>query len=235
MTTAPAPVRPAAAPPAGAPPARAVARPARAEEAGALSRVLAAAFQEDPLTRWAFPDPEHRARVLPAFFRLHLDRCLPHHGVLTARDGADATAAPLGALLFLPPGAWEDPGHHDRAADRAAERALDRAIDTARHPDCARRLAAITRRQERRHPRHRPHFYLAFVGVHPDARGTGAGRALIEALTTEVDRHGQAAYAETSSTGGARLCASAGFTRFGEAIALPGGGPRLNPVWRGPR
>ncbi|MFJ8477364.1 hypothetical protein [Kitasatospora sp. NPDC094011] len=229
MTTAPA-VRPApVAAPAAPPTAPLLARAARAEEAGPLARVLAAAFQEDPLTRWAFPDPEHRARVLPAFFRVHLEQCLAHRGVLAVHDRATGEAQ--GAVLYLPPGVWEDPGRQNRSAARA----LDRAIDITRHPESARRLAAITRLQTRRHPRHRPHFYLAFIGVLPDARPTGAGRALLDTVLAEIDRHGQAAYAETSSPAGARMCAASGFTRFGEAIALPGGGPHLNPVWRGPR
>lgn len=234
MTTAPAPVRPAAAA-AAAPAAAAAAAPvvtaARAEDAEPLARVLAAAFQDDPLTRWAFPDPAHRERVLPAFFRVHLDQCLAHGGALAVHDRDDAGGAPQGALLFLPPGVWEDP----RQQDRTAARALDRAIDSARNPESARRLAAITHLQTRRHPRHRPHYYLAFIGVHPDAHRTGAGEALLAAMLTAVDRAGQAVYAETSSPSGARLSRTAGFTRFGEAIALPAGGPRLNPVWRGPR
>ncbi|MFI8462069.1 hypothetical protein [Kitasatospora sp. NPDC085464] len=203
-------------------------RRARPQEAPALAALLAEAFADDALMLWAFPDPEHRARVMPAFFRVHLEQCLAHRGVVVAADEAGTL---LGALLFLPPGVWEEPGH----ADGAATRALAEAIDAGRHGECARRLDAITRLQERRHPRHRPHYYFAFIGVHPGARSARAGEAMLEAVLAEVDAAGQAAYAETSSTGGARLCETHGFTRFGEAIALPGGGPRLAPVWRGPR
>ncbi|MER7754505.1 hypothetical protein [Kitasatospora sp. NPDC097643] len=202
-------------------------RPARAEEAPTLAQVLAVAFHDDALTRWAFPDDTYRARILPAFFRVFVDQCLAHQGVLTT-DAVDA------ALLFLPPGVWEQPSHLADDADHAA-RALDAAIDAAAHPESARRLAAITHLQARRHPRHRPHYYLAFLGVHPDARHSGAGAALLAAVMAEIDASGQAAYTEASSRGGAHLADIGGFTRFGEAIALPGGGPRLHPMWRGPR
>ncbi|MEU8925805.1 hypothetical protein AB0D10_33560 [Kitasatospora sp. NPDC048545] len=210
------------------PAAGAAVRRARPDEAPALARLLADAFADDALMLWAFPDPDHRARVMPAFFLVHLEQCLAHQGVMVATD--DDTGL-LGALLFLPPGVWEDPGR----ADGAATRALTEAIDADRYGESARRLAAITRLQQRRHPRHRRHHYLAFIGVHPDARAAGTAEALLGAVLAEVDAAGQAAYAETSSAGGARLCGNHGFTRFGEAIALPGGGPRLAPVWRGPR
>ncbi|MFJ2864404.1 hypothetical protein [Kitasatospora sp. NPDC087314] len=199
-------------------------RPARPGETPALARVLAAAFQDDPLTRWAFPDDAYRAAVLPAFFRVHVDQCLAHRGVLTTED-ADAV------LLFLPPGVWEDPGLRDDGTARA----LDEAVDAAAHPESARRLAAITRLQARRHPRHRPHYYAAFIGARPGTHRAGTGTALLRAFLAAVDADGQAAYAETSSPGGARLLAAAGFTRFGDALALPAGGPRLTPVWRGAR
>ncbi|MFE7591845.1 hypothetical protein ACFU6K_20800 [Kitasatospora sp. NPDC057512] len=213
---------------------RPLVRPARPGEEEALARALADAFADDALMLWAFPDPGHRARVLPAFFRVHVERCLAHRGALAVhRAGGDSAAddEPLGALLFLPPGRWEDPGPRDGAATAA----LAEAIDAAGHGEPSRRLAAITRLQTLRHPRHRSHHYLAFVGVRPDARGTRAGQVLLHAFLTEVDTAGQAAYAETSSPSGARLLASGGFARFGEALALPGGGPRLAPVWRGPR
>ncbi|RGD56777.1 N-acetyltransferase [Kitasatospora xanthocidica] len=221
---------------------RPVVRPARPGEEDALARALADAFADDALMLWAFPDPGHRARVLPAFFRVQVEQCLAHGGALAVHraTGGDAgndagngatDGEPLGALLFLPPGRWEDPGPRDGAATAA----LAEAIDSAGHGEPARRLAAITRLQTLRHPRHRSHHYLAFVGVHPDARGTRAGQALLHAFLAEVDSAGQAAYAETSSPAGARLLASGGFTRFGGALALPGGGPRLAPVWRGPR
>ncbi|MFE7639493.1 hypothetical protein ACFU7Z_36220 [Kitasatospora sp. NPDC057518] len=218
---------------------RPVVRPARPGEEDALARALADAFADDALMLWAFPDPDHRARVLPAFFRVHVEQCLAHGGALAvhraagdgATDGGATDGEPLGALLFLPPGRWEAPGPRDGAATAA----LAEAIDAAGHGEPARRLAAITRLQTLRHPRHRSHHYLAFVGVRPGARGTRAGRALLHAFLTEVDTAGQAAYAETSSPSGARLLARGGFARFGEALALPGGGPRLAPVWRGPR
>ncbi|WP_051711620.1 hypothetical protein [Streptomyces sp. NRRL S-350] len=212
------------------PAARTAVRRARPEEAPALARLLADAFADDALMLWAFPDPDHRARVLPAFFRVHVEQCLAHQGVMVAHEDAPYGRL-LGALLFLPPGVWEDPGRDDGAAARA----LAEAVDAGQHGDCARRLAAITDLQARRHPRHRPHYYLAFAGVRSQARTAGAGEAMLDAVLAEVDAAGQAAYAETSSEGGAHLCATHGFTRFGEAIALPGGGPRLAPVWRGPR
>ncbi|MGW2253337.1 hypothetical protein ACWCXH_24525 [Kitasatospora sp. NPDC001660] len=223
-TAAPAPVSTTAPTPAPVPVPVPAVRAVRPGEEEPLAAALAAAFHDDALMRWVFPDGAHRARVLPAFFRVHLSQCLAHGGVL-ATDALD------GALLFLPPGVWENP--HRR--DTHAARALDRAVEADRHPGCALRLAAITRLQQQRHPVHRPHYYLAFIGVDPAARHTGTAAALLAAVTERIDAAGQAAYAETSSPGGAHLCAAHGFTRFGEAIALPGGGPLLRPVWRGPR
>ncbi|MFE4977129.1 hypothetical protein ACFRAR_34105 [Kitasatospora sp. NPDC056651] len=241
--TASPPASPPASPSASPTAARPLVRPGRPGEEDAIAAVLAAAFADDALMHWAFPDPGHRARVMPAFFRFHVDHCLERRGVLVAHratnddgdgdggSGGGLAGEPLGALLFLPSGSWEGPEHGDGTDDDA----LAEAIEAPTHPLEAGRLAAITRLQAQRHPRHRPHHYLAFVGVHPGARRTLTGHALAHAFRAEVDTAGQAAYTETSSPAGARLAAAHGFTPFGAAIALPGGGPRLAPAWRGPR
>ncbi|MFI9332050.1 hypothetical protein ACIGZJ_31465 [Kitasatospora sp. NPDC052868] len=200
-----------------APPARA----ARPQEGAALAALLAAAFQEDPLTLWAFPDEEHRRRILPAFFRVFLDQALAWEGVLTT-DALDTV------LLFLPPGAWEQGEADGEAfAARLAEAVQDRAA--------VRRLEAITRLQAERHPRHRPHYYVSFAAAAPGRRRTGAVSVLLHHLLERVDAEGRAVYTEASSPGGAAAARRGGFTPFGEAIALPGGGPQLRPMWRGPR
>lgn len=177
--------------------------------------LLASCFHEDPLTCWMIPDARLRAELLPGFFRVFVELSAAHDGVLTD-PGHDAV------LLFLPPGAEPD--------QAVLEAAFDGALGP--HAGALRTIAAL---QAARRPAGAPYYYLSFGAVRPGRRQDGAMSALLAAVVARADAEGAGAYTEASSPGGEAAASRAGFGRLGPDIALPGGGPVLRPMWRGPR
>ncbi|MGZ2359990.1 hypothetical protein LRE75_25430 [Streptomyces sp. 372A] len=194
-------------------------RRARRAEAGALAALLADAFHDDPLTRWITPDPECRARVLPALFRVFLDMSFAYDAV-TCTPGLEAV------LLWTPPDAQAEP-------EARGEEFAGRFEDVLGVREAA-SLALVAELQASRHPA-RPHYYAAFGAVRGGARGRGLLGALVAEVLREADAAGCGAYAEASSAGGEASARGQGFVRLGEDIVLPDGGPRLRPMWREPR
>ena len=86
---------------------------------------------------------------------------------------------------------------------------------------------------ERSHPSE-PHWYLEFVGTHPDHQGTGIGSALVRAVTDRCDSEGLPAYLESSKESNVPFYARHGF-EVRDEIHLPSGGPTLWPMWREPK
>lgn len=100
---------------------------ATAEDRPALVATLAAAFHDDPVAEWVFPDDDIRLRTLPRVYavdvaQMHRDDC-----VWTTSD-RDAAA------LWAPPGRWRHGVRDDLAMLRASWhwRLLPRLIGMAR-------------------------------------------------------------------------------------------------------
>lgn len=191
---------------------------ATAADTEVLAKMLADAFHEDAMTRWITPDEARRATILPAFFREFLDISLRYNSVYTnsARDAA---------LLFLPPGAWEET--ETRGEELAAR------FTEILGPD-AERMATISGLQTIHHPTGRPHYYLSFAGVSPSSQRHGAMSVLYDTLMARIDADRAAAYAEASSSGGLAVSRRYGFLPVGTTIEIPDG-PTLQPMWREPQ
>ncbi|MGX7829493.1 hypothetical protein ACTG9Q_30825 [Actinokineospora sp. 24-640] len=184
----------------------------------ALTRMLAAAFQDDPLTRWILPDPSARRAALPGFFEVFVELSLDHGGILVTGD-SDA------ALMYLSPTGLA--AAHER--DDEVTWRLANAVGSGAAP-----LLTILGMQAAHHPVHRAHYYISFGAVHPDLQRTRRMRDLLGSLTARADSEGMPVYTEASSPGGAGACRAAGFVGVGTEIQLPGG-PTLRPYWREPR
>src|SRR3954469_15788501 len=76
-------------------------RHARAEDAPDLARVLARAFDDDPVTRWVYGDGRGRARWSANFFRWQLRRLTPQDVTWTTEDHE-------GAALWALPDRWRE-------------------------------------------------------------------------------------------------------------------------------
>jgi len=79
-----------------------------------------------------------------------------------------------------------------------------------------------------------PHWYLAIIGSDTAVRGTGYGNALMRSRLDRCDAEGAPAYLESSNPDNIGYYIRFGFEVTDE-IAVPGGGPRLWPMWRRPR
>jgi len=85
---------------------------------------------------------------------------------------------------------------------------------------------------EKIHPKE-PHYYLLAIGVDPDRQGHGVGSSLLAPMAERCDREHIGAYLESSKERDVPLYERFGF-KVREVVELPGGGPRIWPMWRDP-
>lgn len=189
-----------------------------ASDADPLAAVLARAFADDPVWRWMFP---RRPERMAAMFALLLHRAHLPNGVseLAEQDGRIQAGA-----LWDPPGRWRVPV----ATQLRQLPGLLRVLGT--------RTYAVLRglgELERAHPIE-PHWYLAILGTDPSAQGRGFGSALLRSRLSRCDDRRFPAYLESSKETNVPYYERFGFRVTGE-IHMPGGGPRLWPMWRNPQ
>jgi GNAT superfamily N-acetyltransferase len=188
-----------------------------AEVAGAadldeLTRMLSAAFAEDPLWRWAFPEMEH----LAAFWRLCIGSALRFRCSRFLPGYAAAS-------IWIPPGETELDAHaEERASAFIADVAGERAGD----------LLELLERFESAHPRERPpHYHLTIFGTAPDRRGSGLGMSLLRDDLARIDAEHMPAYLESSNPANDARYEAVGFTRVG-GFSTPDGRHRVSTMWR---
>ncbi len=189
-------------------------RRTRPEDAAALSAVLAAAFDDDPVFRWLAPDDETRPAVSRAFFDLVVE-------ILAAHDDSWTTAGDIsGAALWIPYG---------REAMSEERGELFEAQTAQLYHPHADRVEQLGAAMDAAHPTE-PHEYLWFLGVAPAVQGRGIGSRLLAPVLERADRNGHPAYLEATSPRSRDLYARHGFVAAAP-IAAPGG-PPLWPMWR---
>ncbi|OKH96439.1 GNAT family N-acetyltransferase [Streptomyces uncialis] len=193
-----------------------VIRAAGAGDREAVVRLLDAAFHDDPVSNWVFPEEESFRRGHPLLMGAFLDLVLEGGRVDLAEDGSA-----VALWLSVPEGA------HDEDDDGPA--LLRQAID----PD-NKRVEAVGRLTSGIHPTHTAHEYLWMIAVDPARRGEGLGTALIAAALERCDRDGTAAYLEASSARSRDLYTRLGYTVLDPVLELPDG-PTMWPMWREPR
>jgi len=197
------------------PSAGALVRKATGEDVPLLSRSLAAAFYDDPVTQWWMPDTDRRRQILPAFFRLVAEVNLPHDELYTT----DHLVA--GAV-------WIPPGHQPTEVEMAELAPRFEHVSA----EYAEALFQILSLLDEQHPPE-PHYYLFFIGTRPEWQSRGIGSAVMQAVLDKCDREAVAAYLEASSERNKRLYLRHGF-EVTEEIRLPDG-PPLWRMWRAPR
>ena len=176
-----------------------------------LEDALLAAFADDPLTGWLYPDGGDTAR---GWFRVALQAGLRRGHTYRSADGS-------GAAIWAPPG--------QRHLDRAE--AAELAEATERHYGKAGldRLAAVAEATSAAHPRE-PHYYLFIIGV--AARSRGIGAQLLAPVLRACDEQGWPAYLESSNPRNVTFYERHGFGAV--APIVPDGGPSLLGMWREP-
>ncbi len=183
-----------------------------------MAEVLAASFNEDPILDYLFPQP-HVARTYRRFFEHELRSVyLKHDETWTTVDGV------RGAALWAPPGKWKVGFWEIVRSAPLFVRLMGRRL-----PRGLRALGVI----EGAHPPG-DHYYLAVLGTEPSAQGLGVGSALMAPVLQRCDQQGLGAYLESSKERNVPFYARHGFEVTRE-LALPGGGPKIWPMWREPR
>ncbi|MFE0809694.1 GNAT family N-acetyltransferase [Streptomyces sp. NPDC058848] len=189
-------------------------RPATPEDVPAAVRTLARAFADYPFTRHVVAADDHTERVR-RFQELFLTRVAMEYGRAWVTDDGRAVAAWTTPERDPGPGFAEvAPLVGDLAGDRAA------ALESAGQALAPHRPAG-------------PVWFLATVGVDPDAQGAGLGTAVLRPGLEAAERAGFPAFLETSDEGNVRFYARLGFEVTAE-VTLPDGGPRTWCMRRGP-
>ncbi len=193
-------------------------RRAAAADVPALARMLARAFDDDPVAAWAFRPPELRPRALERFQATRLRQLLPDEEVWMA---ADHTCA----ALWAPPERWHTTLRQDATL-----------LPAFGHPRLLARMPLVTAgwlALERKHPRKPPHYYLAVLGTDPDHQGRGLGSRLMAPVLEQCDADGVGAFLESSKERNVDFYARHGFRVTEEYRLLRG--PTMWKMWRDPR
>lgn len=185
-------------------------RRASLEDVDALSSTLSAAFFDDPVFAYCYPDEARRRLILKPWFEAVVTSTLVHEQVYTAHEC-------IAGAVWLPPDAPEDAHLDERLAEISTEDAG--------------RLAGTFELMEANHPTE-PHHYLFLLATRPEWQSKGIGSTLLRPVIDRCDRDGMPAYLEATSEGNRRLYLRHGFEPVGE-IRLPGG-PSMWPMWRDP-
>jgi ribosomal protein S18 acetylase RimI-like enzyme len=194
-------------------------RRANPDELDRVTTVLARAFQDDPMWRWALgrDDSDERRMRLARFFgtvakKVHARQEL----IFTAGDFA-------GAAVWMPPGKWRFTlGDEARVAG---------GVLSAFGASGTVRLLKLLLGVERVHLRE-PHYYLFAIGADPSQQGRGVGTALLEPMLARCDAEKLPAYLESSNPANLSFYRRHGFV---ETTSLDFGGNVVTPMRRDPR
>lgn len=192
-------------------PARAALRAATTADVPLLAGVLADAFRADPVLTWLLPGLR-REPGLRAMFAVEMQQYGLPNGTVWTNSSHD------GAVVELPPGAWELPKSMTLTQALKWMRAFGLHLPLA---------IRVQRVMEERHL-HEPHFYVRTVGVRTALQGRGLGSALMQPTLQRADAAGLPTYLEASSRRSAALYERLGFVHL-DVLELPEGGP---PLWR---
>ena len=179
----------------------------REENLSAAAESLARAFHDDPLQAYVFPDAAERAARSPAHFAPLLRYGMLFGEVLTTQD------KPLGAVVWLPPETWEV------TPERATATGLDD-LPNVLGEEAAERFFSVLGAIDPYHHRDVPpaHWYVMVVGVAPEARGQGLGRALLEPIMNRADASGLPCYLETAQPNNVAFYEYLGFKKIVEVV-----------------
>src|SRR5215210_1835371 len=148
-----------------------------------IAHALAHAFEDDPVMSWVYPRDDERFDRLERAFGLYLRE------IWLPNDECYATETLFGAALWMPPGKW-----HVSLLDQIRLLPSMISVNGRNFP----RLATVLRLIEAKHPKDRPHYYLAVLGIEPELQGRGFGSALMQPVLNRCDREGVPAYLESS-------------------------------------
>jgi GNAT superfamily N-acetyltransferase len=140
----------------------------------AAARTLAIALHFDPLQVHVFPDPEERAQRSPAQFSALVREASAFGEVFATEDMTGISA-------WLPPG-------HATTPEQASQSGF-RQLPSLMGNEAFERFGGVLDYLSDAHGNGIPaeHWYLLVVGVIPEKRGRGYGRALLKPIIGQAD------------------------------------------------
>jgi GNAT superfamily N-acetyltransferase len=184
-----------------------------ADEMDHAVAAIVTAFLTDPAARFAWPAARDYLQSMPLATREFAGASF-HCG--TALVSADL----CGAALWLPPGVQPNGEELEKVFG-----------DTANRENLADLLATFGK-MEQAHPK-QAHWYLAMIGVEPNAQGKGLGAQLIRHGVARCDQEGELAYLETSNLRNVVLYQRFGFEVMGQFQV--GSAPLVTSMLRRPQ
>lgn len=184
--------------------------PATPDDRSRCGASLTAAFVNDPLMRWMFPDAETYFAAVPQVMR-HFGGSAFELGTASCTDDFAGTA------LWLAP---------DQTVD---EEGLGGVMAEAVPPERLGDIFGLLELVGASHPEV-DHWYLPCMGVDPCRQGLGYGSLLLSSTLAEIDRDGVAAYLESSNPRNVPLYERFGFQVVAEIQS--GDSPTIYPMLR---
>ena len=169
-------------------------RAAGREDLPRLAPMLAAAFQDDPVMAYIFPDPSVRRARLKGFLSVIFKSDLPAGACYMTAQGEAATT-------------WRAPGRGHLSFREMLQQAWPW-IETSR--TALARALIVSAASDANHPKE-PHWYLHIAGCAPEMQGKGFGGAAIRAGLARCDAEGVPAYVETGNEANLAVYAALGF------------------------
>lgn len=186
----------------------------------AVARDLSASFSQDPLFNWFLRDDAKRDPARLAMFRMLLTRIALPDGDVQRPTTGGAAAIWLSSDDMGPSPFWQE------------LMALPTIIAATGFGRLS-RMSAMRAAMDANHPMDRPHAYLWFLGVSPEAQGMGVGSRLLAAGLRKVDALGLPAFLESSNSANVPLYRRHGFEVVKEYQPAPGA-PSIWAMWREP-
>ncbi|MEX2245434.1 MAG: GNAT family N-acetyltransferase [Dehalococcoidia bacterium] len=180
------------------------------------ARLLTGAFLDDPLWTWLIPDRERRRALHPISAIASV-----RWGLLAAETYV--TVPPAGVAIWVPPAA------HNIDLDPDGSRTGWSEWERSAGPEIISKFEAMVdvQRPAREQAHDGPGWYLAWLGVLPDAQRTGAGSALLRHMFRRTDAEGMPCLLETENEANVKYYQRHGFRLMHEGV-IPLGGP---PFW----
>ena len=172
-----------------------------------------AAFRNDPIVRWVYPDDATYEAAFPRIIDAMSGRAFDHGSAFATSDFG-------GVALWLPPGVESD------------GEAMGAVMGETVAPEKMDDLMGFAEIQGAMHL-HEPHWYLPMIGVSPEHQGKGYGSQLLRHALAIADRDGLPAFLEATTPDSRRLYERHGFAVVGEIQF--GSSPTMWPMRREPR